>query len=420
MSPSGGAHGGGGGGGGSIGPTIGSATTTTYAVAANANGGHGSIVIQYDRLQPVAFASTAPTESPIGTTYTPTATGGSGPAVEITIDAASAGACRLDGGVVRFERGGTCVIDADQGATADHLAGTARQSITVSRIAQTIAFTSAPPTAATALGMTYTPTASSGASIGPAGGPVAFSIAAPSNDVCVIVNGVVSFLASGTCTINADQAGTTDYLAADEVQQSFAVGRAAQAIAFTSVAPTSAIAKGATYAPSAIAPGGSVGFSIAAASAGVCTIDNGVVSFLAGGTCTIEARQGGNAVYLPAEARQDIAVSAALASRSTTTATGIATTFTASGPGTVRQTGTAVVSGRGSRATTISACRSTQRVRKAGKVTLNCPLTRAAKAARRKGTVTISLTTEFTPTTGAKAVSVTTIRLAKAKAATSR
>ena len=82
---------------------------------------------------------------------------------------------------------------------------------------QTITFTSTAPSSATMGGATYTVTATGGAS----GNPVTFSSATTS--VCSVSGSVVSFIGAGTCTIDANQAGNTNYGAAAQVTQSFPV-----------------------------------------------------------------------------------------------------------------------------------------------------------------------------------------------------
>ena len=81
---------------------------------------------------------------------------------------------------------------------------------------QTITFTSTPPNPAV-VGGTYTPTASGGAS----GNPVTFSIDASAQWSCSISGATVTFVAVGTCVIDANQAGNANYEAAPQVQQSF-------------------------------------------------------------------------------------------------------------------------------------------------------------------------------------------------------
>ena len=92
----------------------------------------------------------------------------------------------------------------------------------------------------------------------------------------------------------------------------------AQTISFTSQVPGNA-RPGDTYAPAADggASGNPVIFTIASASAGVCSIDaSNTVTFTAAGTCTIDANQAGNAQYRAArQARQSVLVGQSLKSQ---------------------------------------------------------------------------------------------------------
>jgi hypothetical protein len=87
---------------------------------------------------------------------------------------------------------------------------------------QSISFTTSAPTAAV-YGGSYTPAATGGAS----GNPVTFSIDSSSRaGVCSLSAGTVNFTGVGTCVLDADQAGSADYPAAPEVQQTFSIGQA--------------------------------------------------------------------------------------------------------------------------------------------------------------------------------------------------
>jgi hypothetical protein len=186
--------------------------------------------------------------------------------------------------------------------TATDAAGnvnTASSTFTV-KTDQTISFTSTAPTNATVAGPTYTVAATATSGLA-----VAFSSATAS--VCTVGGTTVSFVGTGTCTINADQAGDASYDAAPQVQQSFAV-KANQTISFTSTAPSGATVGGATYTVSATATSGlTVAFSSATTS--VCTASGSTVTFVGAGTCTINANQAGNASFNPApQVQQSFAV----------------------------------------------------------------------------------------------------------------
>ena len=71
------------------------------------------------------------------------------------------------------------------------------------------------------------------------------------------------------------------------------------------------------------------------------------------------------------------------------------------GAGSTSQAGTFNSSSSGRSAKLTTACRGTKKVTKAGRYRLSCQLTSAARSARRKGSIRVSLKTTFTPTGGA-------------------
>jgi hypothetical protein len=90
--------------------------------------------------------------------------------------------------------------------------------ITVTPAPQTITFTTTPPANPVA-GDRYTVAAT-----GKSGNAVTFSIDASSTaGTCSISGATVRFKAAGTCVIDANQAGTSNYLAADQTQQTVRV-----------------------------------------------------------------------------------------------------------------------------------------------------------------------------------------------------
>ncbi len=259
--------------------------------------------------QTIAFTSSAPTSATVGgPPYTVTAKGGgSGEAVTFAIDSSSSSVCSISGSTVSFIGAGTCTIDANQGGNANYNAAPeAKQSVAVGKGSQAIGFTSSAPTSATVGGASYEPTATGGAS----GNLVTFVIDGSSSSVCSLSGATVTFKAVGTCTIDANQAGDSNYNAAPEVKQSFAVGKGAQVITFTSTAPTAATVGGTSYAVSAAASSAlPVAFTIEPSSSSMCSISGSTVSFVGAGTCTIDANQGGDSNYNAApEVKQSFAV----------------------------------------------------------------------------------------------------------------
>ena len=170
---------------------------------------------------------------------------------------------------------------------------------------QSISFTSSAPSGAVVGGPTYGVSASASSGL-----PVSFSVDPASAGVCTLSGATVSFVGSGTCTIRADQGGNASYQAAPQVSQSFAVNIAGQTISFTSTPPGGAATGGPTYTVTAAASSGlSVAFS--SGSPSVCGVSGSTVSFLAPGTCTVLANQGGNGSYSAApQVSQSFAVAA--------------------------------------------------------------------------------------------------------------
>ena len=82
--------------------------------------------------------------------------------------------------------------------------------------ANVLTFTSSPPTAS--VGETYTPVASSSAGLTPV-----ITVDASSAQVCSISSGTVKFLEAGSCILDANQPGNTNYSAAAQVQQTVTV-----------------------------------------------------------------------------------------------------------------------------------------------------------------------------------------------------
>jgi hypothetical protein len=245
--------------------------------------------------QSVEFTSSTPTASVGGATYTPSATGGAtGHPVVFRIAENATSVCAISSGEVRFIGVGTCVIDASQSGDSNYESASNSQSFEVGKGAQSISFTSTRNSAVVA-GAQYTPTATGGAS----GQNVILGISSSSASVCSMVAGKISFLTPGDCVIEANQSGNTNYLAAPTETQTVSVGKGAQLITFNTFAPTNAKVGGTTYQP--VVTGGastsSVIFSIASSSSTVCTVSNGVVSFIGVGDCAIDANQASDSNY---------------------------------------------------------------------------------------------------------------------------
>jgi PKD repeat protein len=190
---------------------------------------------------------------------------------------------------------------------------------------QTIKFTTVAPSAAIVGGAGYAVAAT-------ASSKLAVSFSSPTPAVCAVAGSTVSFLGAGTCTVDANQAGNAEYLAAPQRHQSFAVSKGSQTIGFTTVAPSAAIVGGPSYAVAATASSG-LAVSFSSATPAVCVVAGSTVSFLGAGKCTVDADQAGNTTFGPApQAQQSFAVSPMFISTLTSTPTPTLTSTPTSTP----------------------------------------------------------------------------------------
>jgi streptogramin lyase len=167
---------------------------------------------------------------------------------------------------------------------------------------QTITFGAIPAQNANST-FALTATASSGL-------PVSFTSTTPT--ICTVSLSTASLLAPGTCTIQTNQGGSSVYAAAPVVTQSFTVNLALQTITFGAIS-TQSVNASVAFALTATASSG-LSVSYASTTPTICTVSATAVTFIAAGTCTIQATQAGNTFYAAAPmVSQSITVEPALA-----------------------------------------------------------------------------------------------------------
>ena len=166
--------------------------------------------------QTISFTSTAPAAAKVsGATYTPTATATSGLSVTFSIDSGSSAVCALSGGVVSFTGVGTCLVNANQGGNGAYgAAAQVQQSFSVAKGDQTISFSALSNVAITASPVTLSATAGSG---------LAVAFTSTTTSVCTVSGTTLTLVAQGTCSVDANQAGNTNWNAAPTVSRSFTV-----------------------------------------------------------------------------------------------------------------------------------------------------------------------------------------------------
>ncbi|MBC7995231.1 MAG: ExeM/NucH family extracellular endonuclease [Rhizobacter sp.] len=169
--------------------------------------------------------------------------------------------------------------------------------------AQTISFATPANRALNSGNFVVTATATSGLAVSFSSGTLA---------VCTVTTGgTVSLVATGTCTLHANQAGNASFAAAPTVSRSFSVTAAvpAQSISFAPL-PNRPL-DGGSFTLAATASSG-LAVSYSSLTLAVCTVAGNSVTLLAIGVCTVAADQSGVPGYQPApQVTQSFTVTAA-------------------------------------------------------------------------------------------------------------
>ena len=193
--------------------------------------------------------------------------------------------CTVSGKTASLLIAGNCYLHAVQTGNPDYAAAPiVTQQVYVTPLSQTISFPTITGTQYAASQLTLNATASSGLT-------VAFNSTTPT--VCTVAAKTASLLTSGTCILQATQAGSSIYAAAPLVPQSVVAHLAPQTITFPAVG-------GQTVGSNLpLAATASSGLTIAffSATTSVCTVSGTTATMLTTGTCVIHATQAGNSTY---------------------------------------------------------------------------------------------------------------------------
>jgi len=258
------------------------AGNSSYAAAAQVT----KAVTATPAAQTIAFTTNPPASGAYKSNFTVAATGGgSGNAVTFT----SSGACSNSGATYTMTSStGTCSVIANQTGNSNYSAAApATKTVSASPAAQTIAFTTNPPTSA-AYKSSFAVAATGGAS----GNAVTFT----SSGACSNSGATYTMTSgTGTCSVIANQAGNSNYSAATPVTKTVSATLAAQTITFTTNPPASAIYKSSF---TVAATGGASGNAVTFTSSGACSNSGATYTITSTtGTCSVIVNQAGNSNY---------------------------------------------------------------------------------------------------------------------------
>ena len=169
--------------------------------------------------QTITVTIPAPTMAFFASQFTVAATASSGNAVTFS----SSGACTNLGATFSMSSGtGTCTVNFDQAGDANfNAAAQVQESVMAQKLGQTIIFGALSDQTFGDPPFTVSATATSGLAVG---------FSSLTTNVCTTsgtYGSMVTIIAAGACTIEADQSGNMNYLPALSVTQSFTVNRAA-------------------------------------------------------------------------------------------------------------------------------------------------------------------------------------------------
>jgi hypothetical protein len=199
--------------------------------------------------------------------------------------------------LIATDQGASFLADSSSNALVANPQASGRDNVTssinvptgfVNRSAQTISF---PDLSSITLGGTApTPAATASSNL-----TVAYTSATAS--VCTVTGTTITVLTTGTCTINANQAGNGAYIAATQVQKSFGVSLRDNTISFPDLSP---IILGGTAPTLSATAASNLTVAYTSATSSVCTVSGTTITVLTTGTCTINANQAGNGTYAAA------------------------------------------------------------------------------------------------------------------------
>ena len=208
--------------------------------------------------------------------------------VSFSIIAGGTGSGTLNGSTLTITGAGTIIIQADQAGNATfNAASPVQRTLLVNKANQTITFPAIPTQTFGDGPFSLGATSSSN---------LAVTYAVTVGQALVSLNGnQVTILGAGNVTIQASQAGDSNYNAATNAQQSFTINKANQTITFGPL--VNKIASDAPFTLNATATSNlSVTFSVTAGGGSV-NLNGNTVTILTIGSVTIKADQAGNANF---------------------------------------------------------------------------------------------------------------------------
>ena len=249
---------------------------------------------------------TAPERLAIGESATVSAASDLPGIVTLVVASATAANCTLTGTTLTATQTGTCTLNAETPATADHVAAIATFHVTITGTPQSINFGAGPLLTESGVPFGTTPpeltaTASSGL-------PVSYEISTPTTCEALAPASpsdawAIRLLNLGTCTVRATQAGNATYERAPSIERSFTIVQGSQTIGL-------GVLTDRAFDPTALQAlprysSASLPLNYSGLTSSVCNPEFNGAGFelrvFRPGTCTIRAEQEGTSTYRAAD-----------------------------------------------------------------------------------------------------------------------
>ena len=207
----------------------------------------------------------------------------------VTYASTTTSVCSITGTTVSVLTIGSCIIKATQLGNTQVSSTTNSLTVVISKGNQTI----------TSFGLDnvdYSTTTISllNKAISTTNLAIVYTSATPT--ICSVTGTTMTLLTSGTCTINANQAGNTNYNAAATATASFEISKASQSITFTTI-PTKSKTIGSFSVASNLSTTSGLTPTLNSLTTDVCTVSSLTITLVNTGTCIIQADQEGNAKF---------------------------------------------------------------------------------------------------------------------------
>jgi len=209
----------------------------------------------------------------------------------VTFTSLTSSVCSVSGNTVSLLTTGSCSIAANQAGNTNYAAAAqVSQTFSVTQASQTITFAT--------IGNQILGQGPVAAAVSSTSG-LTVTLTSQSPTICTVSGAAITLVATGQCTIDANQAGNATYAAAPQVMQTFTISPAlmAQTITFPAIG-SHALGSG-SFSVTVSASSGLV-VALTSQTTSICSISGTSVSLLATGTCTLQATQPGNASFAAA------------------------------------------------------------------------------------------------------------------------